>query len=202
MRPAVFVDRDDTLIVNGALDWSLVPEGSAIVAGDLCNPDWVRPLDGAVEACRDLKSAGYAVVVITNQGLVARGGGVLAEVYATHDRMRAFFVDTDGSPLLEGVYAAPHHPKGRVEPFNVEHPWRKPAGGMLLAAAVELGLDLSASWMIGDMDRDAEAGVAAGLDPARCLRIGPDADIPDLVAATALVLRAHKESRAGRKAPA
>ncbi len=69
MRPAVFLDRDDTLIVNR--DLTLRPGERA---GDLADPDRVRLLDGALDGCRWLKRAGFALVIFSNQGVVARGG--------------------------------------------------------------------------------------------------------------------------------
>src|SRR4029079_13951341 len=73
---------------------------------------------------------------------------------------------------LDGVYYYPHHPQGRVAPYNAEHPWRKPAPGMRRAAAHDLGLDLSRSWMIGDASRDIEAAAAAGIVPQRAILPG------------------------------
>ncbi len=146
-RPAVFLDRDDTLVACTGV----APDG------DLGDPDLVRLLPGAAETCAALAAAGYALVVVTNQGGVARGRYGLDAVAAVHERL---------DELLGGRIAAfracPWHPEGTVPRFTREHPWRKPAPGMLLDAAAELGIDLAASWTIGDAVRDCEAGRAAG----------------------------------------
>lgn len=187
VRPAVFLDRDDTLIENRELPWPRI----GTPPGDLCDPAFVRLLPGVREACEQLVNAGYALVVVSNQGLVARGVGTLADVTRTNDRVLELLTpQTTRRSLIERVYFCPYHPKGTVAPFNVEHPWRKPAPGMILEAARELRLDLSRSWLVGDAPRDIEAGRNAGIDTDRCLLVGPGRDLPDLAAATRVILRA------------
>ena len=143
MQPAVFLDRDNTLIAND---------------GDLGDPDAVVLLEGVSEGIQRLDQAGYRLVVITNQGGVARGRYGEADVDAVHRRMQALLPP----PPELSFYYCPFHPKGTVPEYTREHPWRKPAPGMLLEAADREQLDLKASWMIGDQPRDAEAGLAAG----------------------------------------
>ncbi len=147
MRPAVFFDRDDTLIECR----SITPDG------DLGDPALVRLKEGALEACRMLREAGFALVVVSNQGGVARGKYSEDDVHAVNAE-----VNRRLGGLIERFYFCPYHPKGTVPQYTGEHPWRKPAPGMLLAAAEELGLDLRHSWIVGDQPRDAEAGCAAG----------------------------------------
>ena len=178
MRRAVFLDRDDTLIENGSLPWERV----GAPRGDLCDPAWVRLLPGAAEGCRVLAGAGYALVVVTNQGLVARGVGTLEDVERTNRRMVELLRE-GGVPGLAGIYVCPYHPRGTVAPYNVEHEWRKPAPGMILSAARELDLDVSGSWMVGDSARDVEAGIASGIARERCLLVGPSREIPGLLEA-------------------
>lgn len=163
MRPAVFLDRDDTLI-----DTLAVTRDSAR-PGDLWQPELVRLMPGVPSALVALREAGFALVVYTSQGGVARGGYGLVEVEAVNDRLRALLAEH--GVRLDGLYYCPYHPTGAVAPFNSEHPWRKPAPGMIVTAAHELGLDVAASWAIGDKRRDAEAAVAAGVAPARALVI-------------------------------
>jgi D-glycero-D-manno-heptose 1,7-bisphosphate phosphatase len=152
MQKAVFIDRDDTLIAND---------------GDLGDPDEVTLLDGAAEGIRRLHEQGYALVVVTNQGGVARGRYGPDDVRRVHDRVHELL----GREHPIAFYFCPFHPKGTVAAYTREHPWRKPAPGMLLAAATDLKLDLAASWMIGDQPRDAEAGRAAG---CRTILLGID----------------------------
>ena len=182
-RAAVFLDRDDTLNENGSLPDAAFPH----TRGDLFSPDHVRLLPGVADACQRLAGAGFALVVVTNQASVARGGATIDQIEATNDRLRELLT-RDGRCLLDAVYAAPHHPNATVDGFRGDHPWRKPGPGMVLAAAEELRLDLSRSWLVGDAARDIESGVAAGLDPSRCVRIGPDGDLPTLTEAADLIL--------------
>lgn len=178
-RPAVFLDRDDTIIENG----SLPPESWAGgLRGDLCDPRFVRPISGAIEACRHLARAGYCLVVVSNQGLVARGHGTIEQVEATNAAVRRVFVDERGRGLLAAIYHCPWHSQGRVLEFTREHPWRKPAPGMLLSAAAAFDLDLARSWCLGDKERDLEAGRRARIPASRCVLVTPTFTIVDAVA--------------------
>lgn len=163
-RPGVFLDRDDTLIHCS----DVTPDG------DLGDPALVRLLPGAEQAVGRLKEAGFALVVVTNQGGVARGKYGLGDVDRVHDRINALL-----GGRIDAFRVCPFHPKGTVSEFAREHPWRKPSPGMLLDAARALGLDLARSWLVGDKDRDCEAGRAAGcrtvlVDPLG--RATPDPD--------------------------
>ncbi len=141
----VFLDRDNTIIHD---------------PGYLRDPKAVRLLAGVGEALRRLSSAGYKLVVVTNQSGIARGlltDAVLTEIHAEVQRQ----LDQHGV-RLDAIYFCPYHPEGSVEEFAMESPDRKPSPGMLLRAAKELKLDLAASWMVGDTMRDVEAGQRAG----------------------------------------
>ena len=214
LRPAVFLDRDDTLIVNSALPQETFAGG---VLGDLADPASVKLISGAAQACLSLWQAGFVLIVVTNQGVVARGGAPLEQVHATNktlcQRLPKPISDTDSGTqadqcsdactstdesafvtvpacdsLIERVYFCPFHPAGSIEPFAREHPWRKPLPGMILAAAEDCGLDLAASWLVGDSERDVLSGIAAGLDPARVLQIGAGGAYADLARASAHIL--------------
>ncbi len=143
MRPAVFLDRDGTIIDE---------------VGHLGEPDRVVVLPGVPEALLALAGAGYALVIITNQAGVARGYFTEADVEAVNARA-AELLELEGV-RLDGWYYCPHHPE-LTGPCDC----RKPRPGMLLAAARDLDLDLGASWMVGDHPTDAEAGAAAGARP-------------------------------------
>lgn len=177
--PAVFLDRDDTLINTHEVT------AHDVMPGDLGDPAKVRLMPGVAEALVKLKGAGYTLVIFTSQGAVARGNATLGQMEAVNDRLRALLAEASGDPnLIAGTYACPYHPTGTVPFFSKESTWRKPQPGMILTAAQELGLDLEASWAIGDKPRDVEAGVNAGLKPGRCLLLatsgerGPFADLP------------------------
>jgi len=183
-RPAVFLDRDDTLIEAR----SLPPPPPPAAPGDVCDPAMVRPLPGVREACARLKRAGFLLIVVSNQGVVARGGATLARIEEVNARVRQFLPD------LDAVYICPYHPRGTVPEFTREHPWRKPAPGMIRAAAADHHIDLASSWLVGDSQRDIDAGIAARIPAAQCLRIGPDGRLPDLVAATDVILAETSEA--------
>jgi D-glycero-D-manno-heptose 1,7-bisphosphate phosphatase len=146
--PAVFLDRDNTLIDND---------------GDLGNPEQVRLLDGVASSLVRLRDAGFRLVVISNQGGVARGACTEADVEAVNTRIEEIIEHETGRPgLIDDFYSCPWHPEGTVERYRREHPWRKPQPGMLLAAQSDFDLDLHRSWFIGDQARDIAAGHAAG----------------------------------------
>lgn len=145
LRPAVFLDKDGTLVHD-------VPYN--------VDPDCVRLRAGAGRALARLASAGYALVLVTNQSGIALGrfaAAALAPVWQRIDRLLA----ADGV-RLEAVYHCPHHPQGVVAPYAGACACRKPQPGMLLAAARDLHLDLGGSWMVGDILDDVEAGRRGG----------------------------------------
>lgn len=185
MTAAIFLDRDDTLMECTGLPAPAPPAKP----GDVVDPRLVRVLPGVAQGLSALAEAGFALVVVTNQGVVARGGATCQQVEAVNDRLREA-LRLEGGPALAGVYYCPFHPVGKVPEFTREHEWRKPRGGMILAASRDLGLDLSRSWMIGDAVRDVEAGIAAGLAATRCVRVGPEGEFGDVLGASRHVLRA------------
>ncbi|MBY0396750.1 MAG: HAD-IIIA family hydrolase [Thermoleophilia bacterium] len=187
LRPAVFVDRDDTI-----LNTSVGTRGEA-TPGDLSDPSKAALIPGSAAGLARLKTAGFVIVVYTSQGAVARGNATLRDCEAVNDAMRRLLADATGDPrLVSAVYFCPFHPGGTVIPFNREHPWRKPAPGMVKAASEELGLDLGGSWAIGDKPRDIEAAVSAGVARERTVLVGtsgePAAQAADLASAAGLIL--------------
>lgn len=148
MDAAVFLDRDNTIIRND---------------GDLGDPEQVELMQGAASAIASLCGLGFKIVVVTNQGGVARGKYREQDVEAVNERVRAVVAATCTGARIDRFYFCPYHPEATVSRYRQEHPWRKPQPGMLLAAAADMNLDLSRSWMIGDQMRDIEAGQAAGV---------------------------------------
>jgi len=142
---AIFLDRDDTLIED---------------PGYISNPDQVKLLDGVAEALIELGAMGYKLIVVSNQAGVARGivtEKVLGEI---HNRLKQLLAEK--GVYLDRIYYCPYHPDGVIPKYRKESDWRKPNPGMLLAAAKELDIDLSQSWVIGNSNRDIEAGLRAG----------------------------------------
>lgn len=144
-RPAVFLDRDGVLIED---------------AHYVGTTDRVRLIPGSADAVAALNRAGWAVVVVTNQAGVAKGMFPPEAVGVVHDYLAAQLAARGAR--IDAFYHCPHHPDGDVPAFRRRCDCRKPAAGMLRAAAADLNLDLSASWMIGDRETDLQAGAAAG----------------------------------------
>jgi D-glycero-D-manno-heptose 1,7-bisphosphate phosphatase len=142
---AVFFDRDGTLIQD---------------PGYLNHPDQVQVIDGVAEALKEFQLLGYKRVVASNQSGVARGVVSVEMLERIHDRLRELLAVKGAS--LDAIYYCPYHPDGTVPEYRKDSDWRKPKPGMLLAAAGEMDIDLSRSWMIGDNERDVEAGRSAG----------------------------------------
>lgn len=146
MNRAVFLDRDNTIVCQN---------------DDLGDPEKVRLFRGAAHAIGSLHQLGYLIVVVSNQGGVARGQYTEADVDAVHQRI-AEQVRAGGGGVIDRFYYCPFHPEGNVKEYAREHPWRKPQPGMLLQAVEDLELDPAHCWMVGDQERDVEAGRSAG----------------------------------------
>lgn len=149
MNAAVFLDRDNTIIHND---------------GDLGDPSQVRLIQGAASAIASLKGLNYRIIVVTNQGGVARGKYSEADVDRVNEKINEL-IRANSGVFIDRFYYCPYHPEGTVDRYRRDHPWRKPRPGMLLQAARDLGLDLRQSWMIGDQMRDVQAGFSAGVVP-------------------------------------
>ena len=193
-RPAVFFDRDNTLIVSD---------------GYLGDPSKVVLVDGAADAVARVRSLGYAVVVFSNQSGVARGMFSEDDVHRVNARVDEMLQDQNPSAVIDRHEFCPYHPEGTVEPYAKESELRKPKPGMILQAAEKLALDLSRSWVIGDAPRDIESGKAAAcktiwykdpkLPPSMAARelmlVVPDAVVSTLKEATDVIAREALLSR-------
>ncbi len=146
-RPAIFFDRDNTLIVND---------------GYLGDPAGVVLMPGAAAAVAAARRAGYAVVVVSNQSGVARGLFDEAAVMAVDRRLADLLLAADPTAAVDVQLYCPFHPQAPVAAYRQDSPLRKPNPGMLLLAADRLSLDLANSWLVGDAPRDVAAGRAAG----------------------------------------
>ena len=137
--PAVFLDRD------GVINRAIVRHGSPHPPA---SSEDLEILPQVPEALRALKSLGYVLIVVTNQPDVARGAATRESVNGIHERLR-------GALDLDAILACYHDDADDCA-------CRKPRPGLLLQAAGEFGIDLSASFMVGDRWRDVEAGRRAG----------------------------------------
>jgi D-glycero-D-manno-heptose 1,7-bisphosphate phosphatase len=131
---AVFMDKDGTLVEN-------VPYNA--------DPARIRLAPGAEDAVARLSRSGYRVIVVSNQPGVALGLFSESDLRQVENHLR------EALPALDGFYCCPHAPEQGCE-------CRKPASGLLVAAAREQGVDLGESWMVGDILDDVEAGRRAG----------------------------------------
>jgi D-glycero-D-manno-heptose 1,7-bisphosphate phosphatase len=145
MRPAVFLDRDGTLIEE---------------VGYLDRLDRMALFPWTVDAVRALNCAGLPVVVVTNQAGVARGFFDEPFVGETHrhltDRLAA------GGARVDGYYYCPHHPEAPLAAYRMRCGCRKPFPGMLHQAAGDLAIDLTRSFVVGDRWLDVEMASSVG----------------------------------------
>ena len=153
-RPALFLDRDG--IINA--DRGFVARREDFI--------WQ---DGIFDLVRSALARGFVPVVVTNQSGIGRGLYTAADYAALTEWMLARFAE-EHAPIAR-VYHCPFHPEAELPQFRCVHPWRKPAPGMLLAAAQDLHIDLTRSILLGDRWSDIAAGVAAGV--TRVVLVGP-----------------------------
>lgn len=143
LRPALFIDKDGTLIEN-------VPYNA--------DPALLRFMPGAGEALARLQRAGLALVIVTNQSGLARGYFTRAE-FARYQQALVQRLQDEHGVTIDGFEVCPHGVGADGRPACL---CRKPAPGMLIRAAHRHGIDLSRSWMVGDILDDVEAGHRAG----------------------------------------
>jgi D-glycero-D-manno-heptose 1,7-bisphosphate phosphatase len=183
VRAAVFLDRD-----------GVINEG-----GQINRADQVHLVARAAAAIERLKAAGFAIVVVTNQG--GLGEGFRGERVWKNAALTRADLDAIHAEMLAqlGPAAAPDLIKVCPHATYLKCNCRKPKPGMLRAAARELDLDLDASWMVGDRGTDLEAGLAAGARPVLVLtgdgeKARPDWDgrapvVPSIWEAAEAILR-------------
>jgi D-glycero-D-manno-heptose 1,7-bisphosphate phosphatase len=184
LRPALFVDRDGTLVRE---------------IGYLSSPEAIELLPGVARALRTAHEAGLPVIVISNQSGVGRGLFTLERVHAAMARLRER-LRVEGVEL-DAIYFCPHRPEDQCR-------CRKPNPGILERAAEDQGLSLRDSVMVGDKRIDAETGQNAGgrgvlvrtgyggaedAEPGVEAGRPPDAVCEDLVAAVDWVIARTRE---------
>jgi len=145
LKRAVFLDRDGTINVEKEY---------------LHRPEEFEFIPGVPEAIRLLRTAGFRVIVVTNQSGVARGYYDEQAVEALHRHLDGELARYDTG--VDAYYFCPHHPVEGVGEYRTACDCRKPLPGMLIQAARDFGLDLGRSYIVGDKLADVEAGLAAG----------------------------------------
>jgi len=135
-QKAVFLDRDGTIIEE---------------VNFLSDPEQVRLFPGTLDALRNLRAAGFLIVVVTNQSGVGRGFFNEDSVHAVHSKIQELTANS-----IDAFYFCPHLPNDGCE-------CRKPSDGMVRSAVYELGIDLDGSWIVGDKRLDVLTGRQAGI---------------------------------------
>jgi D-glycero-D-manno-heptose 1,7-bisphosphate phosphatase len=175
LQRAVFLDRDGTLIED--VDY-------------LTRVEQLHILPRVPAALARLKAAGFLLVVASNQSAVARGRLDEDQIHLIHRELNTRLVSKGGA-AIDAFYYCPHLPDGTVQRYSRACECRKPAPGMLRRAAAALGIDTSRSYMVGDSQRDVEAGRRAGCYSI-LLGLGPcekaDAVAADMAQAADLIL--------------
>jgi D-glycero-D-manno-heptose 1,7-bisphosphate phosphatase len=185
-RPAVFLDRDGTLIE------------------EVGYPDRFERLvfyPYTVDAVRLFNRGGLAVVIVTNQAGVARG--IFPETFVADAHRYLTDRLERGGARVDGFYYCPHHPDASVPEYKRACDCRKPRPGLLKQAAADLNVDLTRSFVVGDRWHDIEAGQAVGArsllvrtgygrteEASRKPGVVPDATVDNLIAAASWILRA------------
>lgn len=142
---AVFLDRDGVVVAD---------KGYVYKRSDF------ELLVGVPEAIKKLNRANFLVIIVTNQSGVARG-------YYSEDDLKLFNsymiskLEKHGAKI-DAIYYCPHYKEAKLDEYRKDCECRKPKPGMLVKAAKEYGIDLNASWVVGDKISDVLAGKAAG----------------------------------------
>ncbi len=191
MKPqakAIFLDKDGTLIDNVLHN---------------VDPGRIKLSRHTVSGLRLFRHLGYRLLLVSNQPGVALGyfeAGALEGVVRRLDQL----LRAENLPPLDGCYFCPHDTGGRVVEYAQSCLCRKPQPGLLLRAASDHGIDLSASWMVGDILHDVEAGQRAGcktvlidngnetewdMSPLRM----PHLTAPDLLSAAQMIAAAQRK---------
>jgi D-glycero-D-manno-heptose 1,7-bisphosphate phosphatase len=139
-RPAVFLDRDGTIIRDQHY---------------IGKPELVELLPGAAQAIKRLNDAGWPIIVVTNQSGIARGHYTMPDFERVKARTRELLAQFDAH--VDACYVCPHHPD-----FTGPCECRKPGTLLFRRAAAEHDLSFSGSWCIGDRSRDVIPALALG----------------------------------------
>lgn len=186
---AIFLDRDGTLNIE---------------KGHLRKPDDLELLPGVGDTLRSLRQAGFRLVIITNQSVIARGEASEADVAAIHRRLE-WELGRSGA-FVDAIYICPHHPDrgfpGERADLKIVCDCRKPATGLIDRACRDMQIDIASSWLIGDQKRDIETARRAGLRSVLVqtgkaggdgeFAAAPDYIATDLSAAARMILAKNK----------
>lgn len=151
-QKCVFLDRDGT--INQYV-------------GFLRDIDQLALIEGAADAIKAINASGYLAIIITNQPVIARGEVTVSELQEIHNKLETL-LGQQGA-YVDAIYYCPHHPhkgyEGEVPELKIDCACRKPKPGMILKAAEDFNIDISASYMVGDSISDMECAENAGCKP-------------------------------------
>jgi D-glycero-D-manno-heptose 1,7-bisphosphate phosphatase len=139
LRAAAFLDRDGVLNI----DHNYVHR-----------PDQWDWTEGSREAIKWLNEAGFLVVVVTNQSGIGRGLYTEEDLHALHEHIQEELAHEEAR--IDAFYHCPHRPEDGCK-------CRKPLPGMIDQAVRDMNIDRARSFLIGDKERDVQAGLAAGV---------------------------------------
>lgn len=145
VRKAIFLDKDGTLIPD-------VPYN--------VDPDKISLSPHAVDGLLALQREGFMLFVISNQSGIARGFFDHDALVKVEHKIQSLLQEHGLS--LAGFYYCPHHPESDIAAYRIDCSCRKPKPGLIWEAGLDHQIDLSQSWMIGDILHDIEAGHRAG----------------------------------------
>jgi D-glycero-D-manno-heptose 1,7-bisphosphate phosphatase len=192
VRRAVFLDRDGVLNRN---------------VFNRATGEWESPLraedfelaEGVLQTLAALREDGYLLFLVSNQPNYAKGKATLKTLEAIHLRLLAVLEEA-GIEFAEFYYCL-HHPEGVVEDYSGPCACRKPSPYFLLKARGEFGIEMNASWMIGDCATDVECGRAAGTRTIRISATGCRAEADfcaeDLASAVEIIHDSDRHARNG-----
>ncbi len=150
IKKAVFLDRDGVINVDKSY---------------IKSPDELVLYPFSAHAIKQLNKAGYIVVVVTNQSVIARNICTEKTLKLIHEKLEAELKKEKA--YVNKIYYCPHHPEGNDKdnnnPYIKECECRKPKSGMIFQAKADYDIDLSQSFIIGDSERDIQCGKNAGL---------------------------------------
>lgn len=148
-QKAVFLDRDGTINVYKGL---------------ICKEQDLELIPHIADAIRRINESGYLAIVVTNQPVIARGDCTVEALERIHEKLETL-LGQEGA-YIDDLFYCPHHPdrgfEGERPEYKIACECRKPKPGMLLQAAKKYNIDLKQSYMVGDDERDMEAGRQAG----------------------------------------
>ncbi len=145
MNAAIFLDKDGTLVPD-------IPYN--------IDPELITLQNDCIAGLKLLNDKGFELIIISNQPGIAHGYFIEEALVQVREKLQALLADQQVN--LSGFYYCPHHADGLIDEYAVQCYCRKPLPGMLFHAADVHHIDLAASWMIGDILNDVEAGNRAG----------------------------------------